>query len=372
MGRSAVATRSHSLKVAAVICRYFVALLFIVSGFTKVVDPWGTAMKVDEYLAIYELAWLSPLSMILSIWLSGVEMLMGCMLLFKVRIRLVSIFAIISMSFFTILTLLSATVLPVEDCGCFGEAFKLTPWQTFFKNLVVLPCVFTIWYRYRPDKIFVFKLRELILALVFFVSIMGISTYCYMHLPFIDFLPYKVGVDLREGVKELESVEPTDVVLVYKNLSTNELKEFSLDDTEWYDDTKWEWVETRSVEQSSIIQPLLSEFMLRTPAGDDMTREVLATDGELYIICITRLDKVSKSCRRRLLKLIDEAQSRDARVICITPDTLQSDTFSLDSNHVIEAYNIDASTMKTMLRANVGVVMLNDGVITLKKNCRDI
>ncbi len=97
-------------------------MCFIVSGFVKVVDPWGTAIKINEYLSIYSLEWLQPASMVFSIWLCGAELMMGCMLLFKVRIRLISIFAVVSMFFFTVLTFLSATVIPVEDCGCFGEA----------------------------------------------------------------------------------------------------------------------------------------------------------------------------------------------------------------------------------------------------------
>ncbi len=126
----------RAFKIVAHACRIVLAATFILSGFTKVIDPWGTALKVDEYLTIYGLETLMSASMLFSIWLCGAELMMGCMLLFKVRIRLISIFALISMFFFTVLTFLSATVLPVEDCGCFGEALKLSPWQTFFKNLV--------------------------------------------------------------------------------------------------------------------------------------------------------------------------------------------------------------------------------------------
>ena len=135
-------------KLFAHVCRLVLACTFIFSGFTKVIDPWGTSLKVNEYLSIYGLEHAalfrgkilrSAASMAFSIWLCGAELMMGCMLLFKVRIRLISIFALLSMSFFTVLTLLSATLIPVEDCGCFGEAVKLTPWQTFFKNLLLLP-----------------------------------------------------------------------------------------------------------------------------------------------------------------------------------------------------------------------------------------
>ena len=112
----------RSFKIAARVCRIVLACTFVLSGFTKAIDPWGTALKVDEYLTIYGLEALLPASMLFSIWLCGAELMMGCMLLFKVRIRLISIFAFVSMTFFTILTFLSATMIPVEDCGCFGDA----------------------------------------------------------------------------------------------------------------------------------------------------------------------------------------------------------------------------------------------------------
>jgi len=101
------------LKWTATVCRIVMGITFVFSGLSKVIDPWGTALKVDEYLAIYGFEELSRLAMAFSIWLCGAELMMGCMLLCKVRIRLVSIFALASMPFFTLLSLLSATVLPV-------------------------------------------------------------------------------------------------------------------------------------------------------------------------------------------------------------------------------------------------------------------
>ena len=131
-------------------------------------------------------------SMAFSIWLCGAELMMGCMLLFKVRIRLISIFALASMLFFTLLTLLSATVIPVEDCGCFGEALKLSPWETFVKRraaadglrgVVALPSRPDIRLQTGGDRAHVHL----------FCLSMYLGYYCYVHLPLIDFLPYKVG-----------------------------------------------------------------------------------------------------------------------------------------------------------------------------------
>ena len=205
---------SRRFIILAAICRVIVGVTFIFSGFVKAVDPWGTALKVNEYLSIYGIEELQPAAMIFSIWLCGAELMMGCMLTFRVRTRLISIFALLSMTFFTILTFLSATWIPVEDCGCFGDALKLTPWQTFFKNLIILPLVVIVWMRHRHQRILDFSRLEVALTCLFCTFAMGLGAYCYYNLPLIDFLPYKVGVNISEEMAQsaLETHED-DVVI---------------------------------------------------------------------------------------------------------------------------------------------------------------
>ena len=54
---------SRTFKLLANVCRLILACTFILSGFTKVIDPWGTALKVNEYLSIYGMEALEPASM---------------------------------------------------------------------------------------------------------------------------------------------------------------------------------------------------------------------------------------------------------------------------------------------------------------------
>lgn len=365
-------------KWAATVCRLILGGTFVLSGFVKTIDPWGTALKVEEYLAIYGFESLNRLSMGFSVWLCGAELMMGCMLLFKVRIRLVSIFALFSMIFFTILTLLSATWLPVEDCGCFGDALKLSPWATFAKNLVLLPMAAAVWYRYRPDRIFAFRPLEILLTVLFFAFSMGLGIWCSRHQPLIDFLPYKVGVDLRtawlnpESERLQEESEQQETILVYRNRRTGKIHEFPLDDPEWQDDELWEWVDTRTRFETPPIRPIISEFALRDPSGD-ITEEVLRTEGKLYMICVTSFKRVRRGCSHRLQSLIRRADEEGAAVICLTPDALGDEArHAFLGSRPVRCCNIDVHTMKTLLRANVGVVELEDGVITAKMNCRDI
>ena len=362
-------------RILTHICRTVFALTFILSGFVKAVDPWGTALNITNYLTIYGFDSLKPFVMVFSIWLCGAELMMGCMMLFKVRVRLISIFAVLSMLFFTTLTFLSATWMPVEDCGCFGEFIKLSPWQTFAKNLVLLPMAVCVWWRYRPDRVFAFSPRELLLTILFCSGSMGLGIYSYYHIPPFDFLPYKVGVNISEAMEQARNEQAeADVVLVYRNRRTGKLKEFSLKDKAWHNDKKWEWVDTRVTEEAgNKVEPMILEFYISDERGADVTDSLLSVRGKLYMLCVPRLDGVEAPCRNHLRRAVERAEREGASVVCLTPELLSGETWhSFDDSAPVRCYNIDAKTMKTMLRANVGLVELTDGTITDKRNCRDI
>ena len=53
----------------------------------------------------------------------------------------------------------------------------------------------------------------------------------------------------------------------------------------------------------------------------------------------------------------------------LTPEPLYEQTSMRMGGLLTPCYNIDASTMKTLLRARNGVVVLDNGTITGKFNC---
>ena len=367
-------TYSRKWKIAANVCRLILGAVFIFSGFVKSVDPWGTALKVSEYLSIYGLESLQPAAMTFSIWLCGAELMMGLMLMFRVRIRLISIFALLSLIFFTILTFLSATIFPVEDCGCFGDAVKLSPWATFVKNAVMLPMACIVWWRYRPDRIFAFSRAEFILTLLFFSIGMGVGIYCYRHLPLIDYLPYKVGTNLREAMNRRQETNVGEVLVECRNMKTGEIREFALADTEWQDESVWEWIDTRMAdnEESVKVETIIDEFTVRDAEGD-VTEDIVGAEGVLYMLCVTYLNELPGDCEARMGALVGRAVEEGADVVCLTPDYLGGVTYRrFAGSEPVRCFNIDATVMKTMLRARNGVVTLRDGTIVDKRNCRDI
>ena len=360
-------------RVLSHVCRVLFALTFIFSGFFKAIDPWGTAVNIYNYLVTYGLESLKPLVMIFSIWLCGAELMMGCMLLFKVRIRLVSIFATLSMIFFTILTFLSATFIPVEDCGCFGEVLKLTPWQSFAKNVALLPMAICFWWRYRPDRIFSFSKLEFSLMCTFFILAMSVGTYSYLHLPPIDLLPYKKGVDIAAAMeKARERQASEEIVLVYRNIRNGKLKEFSLKDKAWRNEKRWEWVETRVQEDRDRVEPMILEFNV-SDSGRDVTDSLLSVKGDLYMLCVQNFGEMTPSCEQNMARVVERAEGEGAAVICLTPEYVESPAYhTFGDSALVRCYNMDSKTMRTMIRSNQGLVKLTDGVIVDKVNCRNL
>jgi uncharacterized membrane protein YphA (DoxX/SURF4 family) len=360
---------ANKIRLADV-CRVVLGLTFIFSGFVKTVDPWGTALKITEYLNVYGFGTLNNYRFGFAIWFCAAELMMGFMLTFKIKTRLISIFAMLVMTFFLVLTFLSATVLPVEDCGCFGDALKMSPWASFAKNVVLWVLALVVWLDARKNlSFFPVTLREWIFTALFAAIAGGLGAYCYRHLPLIDFLPYKVGVNLREAVDGHGGDE--DARLVARDLTDGSLREFAVSDTTWYDTTRWEFVE--QVEHGGFEAAMsLREFAVFNAEGD-ATGEIVGASGRVYMLCAVKLDLIKPRYAARFERIVRRAYEEGAKVVLLTATPLvDGQTATFGEAPPVEVYNVDATTMITMLRASVGMVVLEDGVIVDKKNCRDI
>jgi uncharacterized membrane protein YphA (DoxX/SURF4 family) len=358
------------------VCRVILGLTFIFSGFVKIVDPWGTALKITEYLNVYGFGTLNNYRFGFAIWFCAAELMMGLMLTFKIKTRLISIFAMLVMTFFLVLTFLSATVLPVEDCGCFGDALRLSPWASFGKNVVLWVLAVAVWIDARRRlTFFPVTFREWVCTFLFAGLAGGVGTYCYRHLPLIDFLPYKKGVNLREAVRGEavgDAADAEDARMIYRRTEDGSLHEFAVSDTTWWDTTRWEFVEM--VENGGFEPGMaLREFAVFDAAGD-ATGELTDFPGRVYMLCAVKLDLITPRYAARFEKIARRADEEGAKVVLLTATPLGEgqQTMTFGGAPPVRVCNVDATTMITMLRASVGMVVLEDGVIVDKRNCRDI
>ena len=359
-------------RYIALACRIVVALLFVFSGLSKAIDPVGTSFVVEEYLRAYSAEWLIGGSITLSIVLSGAELMLGLLIALNILPRLSSIVAFVTMCLFTVITLLSATVFTVADCGCFGEVLKLSPRLTFLKNILLLPFTALLWWFSRSAEWVTLSRRQLIYTAATAVISFGIGIYSYLYLPLIDLSSYREGINLYELVygSEEQASECEDTY-IYKNTESGEFREFTLEELESLDD-KWEWVETCEGSVATADSPAENTLFISDSEGD-ATRDILSRQGAVYLICITDFDAIPVACAERLERVVRRAMDNDDLVIILTPEHLRGITYySFAESPLVRCYNVDAREMKNLLRANNGLVVLRNATITDKFNCRSI
>ena len=363
--------KKHALWPA--LSRWIVALVFIFSGFVKGVDPWGTAIKLGEYLRAFSMDWLVGAQFALSILLSVTEMTIGLCLLFRVRERGAARLALLFMGFFTVLTLVLALWNPVADCGCFGDAVKLTNWQTFYKNILLSAFALLLWRGVHHERHGHDRQRSIVEnSMVFFFLLFssGVGIYSMRHLPLVDFLPFKVGANIPAQLASAGGDVTT--TLVYRDRLSGELREFALQDTSWYDTLRWEYVDTRIEERMPSRRPAIADFSVFDSDGDHATA-LLASPREVFLIVMTRTEEgLRDGCRERMEEVVRYAARHGYPAVCVTTSPLPEGGLIALGERGVPVYNIDPTTLNTMIRARTGLVLLKEGIVLGKWNCRDI
>ena len=344
--------------IAMTMLRWLLGSVFLFSGAVKCVDSVGTAIYVEKYLATYSLAEFAGASEAIAIALMTVEFAMGLLLILGVWRRGVALLSSAMLLLFFVVTLLSATVLPIGDCGCFGDAVKLSPWGTFFKNLVLLPISIYVWHNAERD--YSFTKIDIVCVAIALILPFSVSLYTISNMPLVDFLHYKVGTNLRDNVaKERVLVEEsTRTVLRFRDIVNGAIVEFDAMDTECWSDENLEFEESVTIADSNV-EFKYSDFVLYDRDGNDVTTEILNRDGRIALLCIndvSSIDQVSKRAIEHLYLLYPATA-----IYIVSASNIDT---GLSSPHLL----VDAMTLRSIIRADVGIVVLRDGVIEYKNN----
>lgn len=354
------------MRRIASISRVILGLLFIFSGTMKGIDPMGSALKFTEYFGAFGMDGLSVLAPALSILLSAVELTLGLMLVMKLRIAFTSLITLIFMSCFTLFTLFIAITNPVADCGCFGDAIKLTNWQTFVKNLVFLALAAIAYWRYRKYKIRFHAYLEAFMSVLLLLTTCLFFTYYYRTLPGIDLLPFKAGTNIAAEINAVGQGDGDvyETTLKYKNRQTGEIHIFSVEDTTWYDDTIWEFVDSNNVLVKKGEQQKIKDFFIFNQEGDNVTANVLNMPN-LIVLTAYDVKTLTPEGMTKFRDAVNYAHRNKYNVIGLTSS---NKPLPLDA----DCYNIDATTLKTMIRSSEGMMLLNNGVVVAKWSTEEI
>ncbi len=355
----------QKLRITAVnVCRFVLAATFIFSGYVKAIDPLGTLYKLKDYAAAMSLNGLLPDWALVgvAIALGALEFALGVFMLFAVRRHVVSRITLAFMAAMTVLTLWIFVADPVKDCGCFGDALKLTNGETLLKNIVLIACAALVAWRPVDMARFISRSNQWIVRYYTVAYIVITSVYCLYTLPIFDFRPYHVGMNIKQGMEIPEGAEQPEFESTFLLRKNGETREFTLDN---YPDSTWEYVDTRTVQTKKGYEPPIHDFALTScDTGEDITEQVLTKKGYTFLLVSPRLAVADDSNFGDIDQIYEYAEENGADFYCVTASANDEIERWRDLTGAEYKFcNADETTLKTMIRSNPGLMLLKDGTI---------
>lgn len=349
------------------LCRFLLGALFIFSGFVKAVDPLGSFYKIQDYLTAFGMiSWFpSYLPLFFGVALSAVEFCAGVFLFLGIRRKVAATLALLLMCVMTPLTLYLALANPVSDCGCFGDAWVLTNWQTFAKNIVLLIAAIAVFRRQDMIVPFITAKMEWMISMYTFLFVFVLSFYCLANLPILDFRPYKIGVNIKAGMEIPEGSKPSVFESRFVLEKDGKRQEFALDN---YPDSTWTFVEARTVLKEKGYEPPIHDFsMMSLDTGEDITDSVLSDKGYTFLLVAHRIEEADDSDIDLINEIYDYSVEHGYGFYALTSSP--EDEIELWRDKTGAEYpfcQMDDITLKTIIRSNPGLLLIKDGTILNK------
>ncbi|WP_114777475.1 BT_3928 family protein [Botryobacter ruber] len=342
----------------------FVGVLFIFSGLIKLNDPVGTAIKLEEYFEVFAEDFSSvfhvfePYALLLSILLSTAEVVLGVALLVRWKLKSILVALLALTIFFGFLTFYSAYYNKVTDCGCFGDAIKLTPWQSFAKDMVLLAMILVLLFTQRFLPPITNNRAGATVVAVSAVLSVAIAWFAYEHLPFIDFRAYKVGNNIPALMKP-------SAPLRYKYVMEKDGRDYEFTDYPMDESYKFKEMVALNPEDG----PKITDF---NTWNDDGDHTKLILQGKKLLIIVQNVQKADKESFRQISRLVQEAEQQAIMPFVLTSSSSQDfEEFRHEVNLAAPYYFADGTVLKTMIRSNPGIMLLQDGTVKGKWHYND-
>lgn len=358
------------LRTLVLVMRLVVGGLFVFSGFVKAIDPWGTLYKFNDYFVALGLDGLTSISLAAAAAVAVVELMLGVAVLTGAFRRMAPALLVLLMLVFTPLTLWLAVTDAVPDCGCFGDAVKLSNWATFSKNLLLLAgLVFLLIYNKVLPSLFGPAVHWIVVSLAFVLA-MALAYYGYFYQPLIDYRPYKTGVRLADDSQAGED----DFIFVYEKDGVE--REFTIDSLP-DEEQGWNYVNRRHARRGGEQPKASAADSVRAISVfeglTDISQEIIDPQGTQLLFLFPDLPKVNIAYSFMLNELTDKALAEHADVVGLTSGTVQDivrwNDVSMASYPV---YNMDDSELKMLARGNPAVVMVDHGKVRWKRTLGSI
>jgi uncharacterized membrane protein YphA (DoxX/SURF4 family) len=337
--------------------RFFVGGLFIFSGLIKLNDPVGTQIKMEEYFEVFAQDFGSffhvfiPWSLEIGMVMIVLEIALGVAILLFYRMTLTTWVLLGLMIFFTFLTFYSAYFNKVTDCGCFGDAIKLTPWESFWKDIILMVFVsHLVWYRSRYAPALRTRQGHAVIAGTVLLSLF-LGIYAIWHLPFIDFRPYKVGNTIPE-----QMIPKEQPVIEYRFTRNGE----EIRSIKYLSDSAYHYVSSRILNEDKI-KPKITDYFVTGPGGEDLTQATF--QGARLILVMGDVKNAATENREALRSLIRELDGKVEILILTASSEADVENFRHEHQLAVPFAFADATVLKTMIRSNPGITLWKEGTV---------
>lgn len=358
------------MKILVHIARFIVGSLFIFSGFIKLNDPLGFSYKLQEYFTpeVLNLEFLSPYALLLSVVLVIVEIILGITLLLGHTRKLTLWLLLAMIAFFTFLTFYSAYFDKVTDCGCFGDAIPLVPWESFVKDVILLVLIlFLFWQRKYIQPLFSKPQRTIVIFLSF-IACMIFGYYVLMHLPWLDFRAYKQGSNITKNMSIPEGAPQAIFEYDWKFLVNG--KEKIVTTSGAYPAVNGEFIDYKTRQISEGYEPPVHDFTIEK--GDENYTTTYLEKEDMVVIVAYNLATTETQAYYNIRNIAEEAIRKGYTVIGLTSSSQEfNDAFVKDYKLPFDFYFTDETALKTIIRANPGVMSMSNGTILQKLHWND-
>ncbi|MBT32177.1 MAG: DoxX family protein [Thalassobius sp.] len=355
------------MKFLNKIISFFVGALFIFSGVIKINDPMGTAIKLEEYFEVFAadfapfFHWFIPISVPLAVFLCVLEVVLGIALLVNFKKRLTVKLLAVLIVFFTFLTFYSAYFDKVTDCGCFGDAIPLTPWQSFTKDVILCVLIGILLFQNKKFGNEASK-PALLVTVVGTLASLAIALYALAYIPILDFRDYKVGNNIGELMQPQAACK-------YEYIMEKDGQEYTFD--AYPSDKSYTFKEMNVLNEKECM-PKIVDYNVSNEEGDDFTEESIS--GKKLFIIVHKVDGTAKDSYPAISKLIEDVNQNypDIEPMILTSDGSNFDAFRHEVQLAAPYYYSDATVLKAVIRSNPGVLLLEDGVVKGKWAHRNV
>lgn len=345
--------------------RILVGATFVMSGFVKAIDPWGSIIKITEYINAWGIDVMPSLITLGAFALGAFEFIWGAMLFFGCYKRFSVWMLTLLMAFMLPLTLYILISSPVDDCGCFGDFIILSNSATFIKNVVLtFALVYLLIYNRHTSGCFTPYIQWIIGGL-FTLYILIIELFGYTVQPLIDFRQYAAGSEL---ITETEENDESPTIYEYTYTRNGEKKTFSIDNLP---DSTWTFV---SRELVSGEKPITTDgFTIIDDEGEDIAADVIDTEADQFIVTIPDIDSVDLSYTYLINDLNDFIVHHGGSLVALIDNN--EDGYNRWQDISMASYPIykaDPKMLKELARGHAALVYLDKGRVVWKRSLSSI